>query len=159
MSEKPEPRTRRPTPASVADLMHREVVTVEPDTSIRELAGRLRAAGVSGVPVVEDGRVVGTVSVTDVMWLGDVRSLFEGDERQRAASARRLDERTVREIMSGDAFGVEPSASVAELAAFFARTGLGRAIVSRDGELLGIVSVTDLLDLIASFPDTPRTDG
>jgi CBS domain-containing protein len=159
MSEHQEPQTHRSTPSSVADLMRRDVVTVGPETSIRELAQCLREAGVSGVPVVEDGRVVGTVSVSDVMWLGDVRSLFEGDEDQRAAAARRLDGRTVREIMSGQVFGVGPQASLAELASFFARTGLGRAIVSRDRELLGIVSVTDLLDLIAARPDAPRADG
>jgi len=136
--------------------MHREVVTVSPSASIRELADVLRTADVSGVPVVEDGRVIGTVSVTDLMWLGDSRSLFVGDEAQRAQAARRLNERTVREVMTADVFGVAPDASLADLAAFFARSGLGRAIVQRDGELLGIVSVTDLLELIA---DTEAPEG
>ena len=79
---------RRAAPASVADLMRHDVVTVGPEMSIRALAERLRDAGVSGVPVLDDGRVIGAVSVTDVMWLSDVRSLFEGDRDQRAAAQR-----------------------------------------------------------------------
>jgi CBS-domain-containing membrane protein len=142
-----------PVPSTVADLMRRDVVTVSPAASIRELAALLRSAGVSGVPVVEEGRVVGTVSVTDVMWLGDARSLFEGDAAQRAAAARRLSERTVRQVMTADVFGLQPEASLAELAAFFARSGLGRAIIQKEGKLLGIVSVTDLLGLIADAPN------
>jgi len=146
------------TPMKVADLMRRDVVTISSGASIAELAKLLRHASVSGVPVVDDGVLVGTVSVTDVMWLGDARSLFEGDAAERAKAARRLGERTVRDIMAAEVFGVGPDASLADLAAFFARTGLGRAIVRRDGKLLGIVSVTDLLGLIAEVPAPPTPE-
>lgn len=64
-------------------------------------------------------------------------------------AGRQVNERTVRQVMTDDVFGVAPEATLAELAAFFARSGLGRAIVQKDGELLGIVSVTDLLELMA----------
>ena len=54
--------------------------------------------------------------------------------------------------MTPDVFGVEPDATIAELAAFFARTGLGRAPVLEDGKLVGIVSVIDLLTILADLP-------
>jgi len=152
MTDQQQRQTERHSPSKVSDLMRRDVVTVSPSDSIRALAQVLCRAGVSGVPVVEEGRVVGTVSLTDLMWLSNSRSLLEGTPSERALAATRLDERSVREIMSAEAFGVGPDASLGELATFFARTGLGRAIVQRDGELLGIVSATDLLRLIADPP-------
>ncbi len=129
--------------------MHRGVVSVSPSASIRELAQLLRRHAISGVPVVgQGGAVVGMVSVTDLMWLSDWLTPDDADPDARAR-ARELDERTVRDIMTPDVFGVEPGASLAELGRFFARTGLRRAVVLKNGELAGIVSVTDLLGLIA----------
>lgn len=55
----------------VEDIMQREVVTVTPETSVRELLKRLVGAQISGVPVVTaDGEIVGVVSTTDVVRLG-----------------------------------------------------------------------------------------
>jgi CBS-domain-containing membrane protein len=139
-----------PDPSTVADVMRRDVVTVSPSASIPELVRLLRQHQISGVPVVEEGRVVGTVSVSDILWLGDARSLYAGDAAERTRALEQLDRLTVREIMSASVFGVGPDATLAELAVFFARSALGRAIVQRDGVLLGLVSATDLIELIAS---------
>jgi CBS domain-containing protein len=145
-------RPTAPQPSTVADVMRRDVVTVSPSASIRELARLLREHQISGVPVVEGGRLVGTVSVKDILWLSEAPSLFAEDPVERARAAERLDQRTVGEIMSASVFGVGPDVTLAELATFFARSALGRAIVQRDGVLLGLVSATDLIALIAAQP-------
>lgn len=132
-------------PSSVSDLMQTDVMGISPTASLRQLAGLLWRNGISGVPVVDDeGTVVGTVGISDLTW---VAGLFAEDDVDPKA-ADELDERTVRDIMTPDVFGVGPAASLAELADFFARTGLRRAVVLEDGQLAGIVSVTDLLGLI-----------
>lgn len=51
----------------LSEIMSPDVVTVGPQTSLRELVGVLRDEKVSGVPVVSDGRVVGVVSATDLL--------------------------------------------------------------------------------------------
>ena len=57
-------------PGYVEDVMQREVVTVQPETSVRELLRVLVGAQISGVPVVsEEGEIVGVVSTTDVVRL------------------------------------------------------------------------------------------
>ena len=148
-----------PQPSTVADVMRRDVVTVSPSVSIRELARLLRRHQISGVPVVEEGRLLGMVSVSDILWLSEARSLYAEDPAERARAAKRLDQRTVREIMSASVFGVEADASLAELATFFARSAVGRAIVQRDGVLLGLVSATDLIGLIAAEPSSKGEAG
>lgn len=55
---------------TVQDIMHRDVVTVGPDTTVRELARVLSDGEISGAPVVDrTGRVMGVVSATDVLRL------------------------------------------------------------------------------------------
>lgn len=58
-------------PQFVEDVMQEDVVTVTPDTSVRELLSLLVANQISGLPVVsEDGEILGVVSTTDVIRLG-----------------------------------------------------------------------------------------
>lgn len=131
--------------------MRRDVVTVSPSTSLRELVRMLRHHGISGAPVVDPARkVVGMVSESDLMWLADRLASEAGASRDPAGATQLLDEKTVADIMTADVFGVGPEASLPELARFFARTGLGRAAVSQNGDLLGIVSIIGLLDVLAN---------
>jgi CBS domain-containing protein len=157
-------RERAPTtqtvPRTVGDLMRKDVVTVHPSASVRELALLLRRGGVSGVPVVdEDRRVLGTVSVTDLTWLSDLFVPDSSSAEERGRASRHLDEETVRDVMTPDVFGVARNATLAELAAFFSRTGLGRAVVLEDGKLVGIVSAIDLLGATADEPRASTTQA
>ena len=50
------------------DIMRRRVLTVSPDTDIREVAEKLAAYGISAMPVVDQDRhVVGMISEGDLM--------------------------------------------------------------------------------------------
>lgn len=141
-------------PTLVENLMRRDVVTVPPSASMIELVRLLRRHRVSGVPVVDaQGAVVGTVSVSDLAWLTDS---LEVDGADPSIAAKRLGRRTVAEVMTPDVFGLDPEATLGELARFFGRTGLRRAMVLREGRLLGIVSVIDLLGLLV---DRLEADG
>ena len=51
----------------VRDVMTADVVTVEPETSLREAAELLASIGASGLPVVAGGRVVGVLSGRDIV--------------------------------------------------------------------------------------------
>lgn len=49
------------------DVMRSDVVTVPPELTLRDLLGVLVGEGVSGVPVVAAGRVLGVISATDIL--------------------------------------------------------------------------------------------
>lgn len=68
---------------TVRDLMKTDVVTADPDMSVRELARTLADLGISGVPVVSpSGEVLGVASSTDVVRVA-------AEEREiRVSSAR-----------------------------------------------------------------------
>lgn len=151
MQETDERRESRGTVVTVADLMRRGVVAVTPDASIRELIQILVGNGIDGCPVMErGGKVVGTVSTTDLLWLSDRLVPATPDSPEWNDRARDvLDEKSVRDVMTPDVFGIPPDAGLEELSRFFSRTGLHRALVLEEGELVGIVSISDLLGLVA----------
>ena len=49
----------------VRDVMSKELVTVEPRVPVSDLREVLRAKRISGVPVVDEGELVGIISVED----------------------------------------------------------------------------------------------
>jgi acetoin utilization protein AcuB len=51
----------------VKDAMTEDVITVAPATSLSEAARLLRQRKIGGLPVVEDGRLAGMITVTDVL--------------------------------------------------------------------------------------------
>ncbi len=58
---------RRAVGATVGDVMHAEPVTCGPDDNLERAATLLHEEGVSRLPVVEDGRLVGILARGDVL--------------------------------------------------------------------------------------------
>lgn len=161
------------------DIMATEVVTVAPDTSVRELTRLLADEAISGVPVVDSsGDVMGVVSSTDVVrfaattsdvsWLDAYpEETYESDVQSRGAYflpedwpdfVRRVpatevpnafSDFTVSELMTPVSFSIEPHASVKDVADFLVRGRIHRALVIDGGRLVGIVTAMDVLRAVA----------
>jgi CBS domain-containing protein len=52
---------------TVRDIMSRDVLTLDPDMSLRDAIGQLDARGVSSAPVVARGTLLGVLSATDIL--------------------------------------------------------------------------------------------
>lgn len=122
-------RERPPRPERVSDVMSSPVETVGPELTLAELAETLERRGVSGMPVVRDGALLGVVSRRDVA---------------RAREGGRL-ELPVTSHMSGNLRTVGPDAPLEEALAAMTEADVGRLPVLRDERLVGIVSRTDVL--------------
>ena len=125
--------------ATVADLMVRDVLTVEPSDTIGEAAEKMNAANVGAVVVIEDMvRIVGIVTERDLL-----RAVAS---RARAAEAR------VRQWMTPNPVTVGPELTVEEAAKIMFDNNFRHLPVVKDGRPLGIVS----LRLLArwAFSDT-----
>ncbi|HET9223650.1 MAG TPA: CBS domain-containing protein, partial [Roseiflexaceae bacterium] len=60
----------------IGDIMTRAVVTVAPDASILKVAQLLLEHRIGGVPVVEDGQVIGVITESDLFRLIVAREML-----------------------------------------------------------------------------------
>ena len=114
--------------ATVADLMVRDVLTVEPSDTIGEAAEKMNASNVGAVVVMEDMvRIVGIVTERDLL-----RAVAA---RARAAEAR------VRQWMTADPLTIAPETTVEDAAKIMFDHNFRHLPVVKDGRALGIVSL------------------
>jgi CBS domain-containing protein len=118
---------------NVRDIASTDVVTAEIDDTVREVSVRMRDAGVGSV-VVLDGRGKPTGIVTDrdlVVYVCD--------------PDRDPDRTTVNDVMAREVVTVGPDVSIVEAATVMAEAHVRRVPVLADGDLVGIVTLDDLL--------------
>ncbi len=143
-----------------ADVMTRNVIAVTANTSLRYVARLLARNGISGVPVVEDdGRVVGMVTEIDLLnwhddppenqawWLDMLADGFElsPDFLDDVRSEREK----VENFMNRTIVAVEETTPVSEVAKRMIEAKVKRLPVLRDGRLVGIISRSDLVRVLA----------
>ena len=95
----------------VADVMTVDVVTVDKETSLRDVAALLTERRISGLPVVDEGRVVGVVSEGDILAkergrTAERRGLFGVLLDDRATAELKLEARTAEAAMTSPALTI-----------------------------------------------------
>ncbi|AXE24255.1 inosine-5'-monophosphate dehydrogenase [Streptomyces globosus] len=143
----------------VGELMTREVVTVSPDTTFKEIVRTLGAHGVSAVAVVDQaGHPLGVISEGDLL----PKSADQGDwfrsvprpepwESDKAAATR------AEELMSAPAVCARPEWTAAEAARLMESQHVKRLVVVDDADVLvGIVTRGDLLRIFLRDDDAIR---
>jgi CBS domain-containing protein len=132
----------------VEDVMTENVIALGPETPVKAVAETLASHRISGVPVVDDGRLLGVVSETDILELEAAEprpgllSRLRGHGRREAKKAVS----TAREAMSSPAITVPPHYDVALAARVMVERGINRLpVVTEQGRLVGIVARADLV--------------
>lgn len=118
---------------TVRDFMAAPPATVPPDVSLADFLQRYALRhGPGALPVIEDGRLLGSVTGNAVMRL----------PRDTWASQR------VSAVLeaSGPETAIGPQADAMQALSAMMRTGRQRLLVVEEGRLLGMVSLRDLLD-------------
>lgn len=75
---------------TVEELMSRDVVEADPSTTIRQAANLMRGRTIGCLPIVDRGRVVGIVTITDILdqlGRGATRPTVRGERAIRRAPA------------------------------------------------------------------------
>jgi CBS domain-containing protein len=111
------------------DIMTTDVITVSPNTTIRNLAMTLIKNQISGAPVSgKNGKIVGVVSEADIV-------AKKGKD--------------VKAIMSKKIISVSEETPVEEIARLMTTHRIKRLPVMRKDEVVGIVSRADIVSAIA----------
>lgn len=132
---------------AVEDVMTREVVTVSPDTSFRDVVRLLEDRHVDAFPVVESGKVVGIISESDLLLKEEgPEGGHTGMPWQRRRDRMRAGATCVSEAMTRHVITVAPGTTLSAAARLMHRHRIGGLpVVDENGHLLGIVTRSDLL--------------
>jgi CBS domain-containing protein len=140
------------------DIMTRDVVTIAPNATVRDIASLLVAKRISAVPVIsEDNDVVGIVTESDLLHREEIHTehkrkwwleLFVDAETQAREFVKTHGLRA-EQVMSRVVTAVAPDTDLAEVANILDAHKIRRVPVTDKGKLVGIISRADIVRALA----------
>jgi CBS domain-containing protein len=143
--------------------MHARVTKVAPEDTVPTVAQALTRSGLSGVPVVEDGEVIGVVTETDIIqrqadvsmpayvsfwdriFVVDAGPDYEEEIRHVLAT-------DARSLMTAPVYNIRDSATLEEAATVMIDRSIGiLPVLDEQNALVGIVTRKDLVKMIAKL--------
>jgi CBS domain-containing protein len=153
------------------DVMTTDVITVDPDTTVRALATLLAERGISGAPVVDSGgRLVGVISEGDLLHRAEIGTARRHRVRRRswwlddfasdlAREYIKSHGRTVKDIMTSDVVTVSEGTELADVAALLEAKRIKRVPVMREGKVVGIISRANIVRAVGATRGAPPREG
>jgi CBS domain-containing protein len=133
----------------VKDVMQTSLTTVGPDTTLPEALRLMHQGRIRHLPVVADGKLVGIVSDRDLK-----RAMASPATSLAAQELTYLLERLrLSEIMTRSVITILPGAPVEEAARIMLREKISAVPVTEAGQLIGIVTETDVLRLFVRMQE------
>lgn len=148
---------------TVADVMHRDPITVKPQTPIKEAIKILANQCISGLPVVDDtGKLVGIISETDLLWQEtgvepplhivflDSVIYLENPARYDQELHKALGQ-TVGEVMSNHPVSVKSDQPLRKAAKLMQEKSIRRvAVTDEEDKVIGILTTGDIVRAMAA---------
>jgi CBS domain-containing protein len=115
----------------VSDYMTSDVVNIEIPGNRDDVLKILKRTGISGVPVLKEGKLVGIITRKDLL--------------------RKAEETQLGLLMTPDPVTIAADAPLSEAAKLLTTHNIRRLPVVEDGQLMGLISIADLVHAIATL--------
>ena len=131
----------------VGNLMTVDPVVIDPEAGVHEAELLLKTYRISGLPVVDDGQVIGVISQTDLL-----------NARSSELIGGNWDRLKVRHLMTRPAVTVHLATTVERAAWLMLAEQIHRlVVVDPGGAPIGLLSATDLLRALLPEEDGEET--
>ena len=142
------------------DIMTKEVLTVSPETSIAELSKTLENRQIGGLPVVQEGRLVGIITQSDLverardLELPPAINILDFHVYLQIPShllhrVEKMLGTTVGDCMTPDPVTVAPDTPVSRIAALMSKQKVHTIPVLKGGTIVGVIGKMDLVRAMA----------
>ena len=118
--------------SAVSSIMTKNPKSVSPTTSVVSAAKTMKSAKVSSLLIKRGKQLIGIVTDTDIV-------------RRAVSSGKPLGKLTVEKIMTAPILTIEAGSSVDDAQDMMGDHSIRHLGVTRNGEIIGVVSVRDLL--------------
>jgi len=150
----------------VRDVMCCDVLFVRPNNSVFDVAKVFSRNNISGAPVIEKGRVIGIISISDIVKFMGIKLVdgnVVGTELQSLSmiflnlvkmgkdfvdfkkDLERISKTEIKHMMSKDVVYIDPDAELFEAANMMEKNDVNRLPVIANGKLVGIIARADLI--------------
>ncbi|MFH1325390.1 MAG: CBS domain-containing protein [archaeon] len=119
---------------TVADIMTRDPVTLEPETNLLECAKKMVRKRVKMLFLTDKKKLTGIITERDIIW-----ALIKKSEKD-------LSKIKASDISSKKIMTIKPNATLNELISKIRKTKFRRIPVLKNGELMGVVTAADILN-------------
>ncbi|MGN0176851.1 MAG: CBS domain-containing protein [Methanobrevibacter sp.] len=132
---------------TVKEVMSNNVIAVAPSDRLIHARRQMINANVGRVPVIEDDELKGIITSKDLMraFIDFRKNVPEKYQKSQ------IKEVLVEEIMSSNPSSVSKEMSISEVSRIMIETGYNGLPVVEDGTVVGIITQTDILRLIAKL--------
>lgn len=153
-------------PTTVADVMSRDPIVVQPETPLNQAIKILAERRISGLPVVnQNGELVGVLSESDLMWqesgvtppayimILDSVIYLENPAKYERELHKALGQ-TVGEVMAKDLVTIAPEVAIRKAAHLMHEREVQRLlVVDSTKKLVGVLTRGDIVRFMASHQD------
>lgn len=123
---------------SIEAIMSTDLITLPPDATVAEARTLMHTNRIHHLPVVDDSRLVGLITLTNVLAATD--SYLHNPEHRIHAN-----EVLVKDVMVTDIATIDEHASLRQAALFIEKHQIGCLPIVTDGNLRGIITDTDFV--------------
>ncbi len=127
------------TEIKVGDVMAKGVVTIGPGDTVKKACGIMVKHDLSGLTVVDGGKVVGMLTQ------GDLIPLIANEKSPASVK--------VKEIMGRKPVSIGPAADISKAAEVMIKNGVKRLPVLKKNNLVGVITQTDIVRIAPSVFD------
>ncbi len=138
------------------DIMTTEVITVNPDMTVKEVSKLLSEHQISGAPVMKNDEIIGIISDGDLINQGRKIEfpnyvylldsiLYLESFNKFETNLKKMIGAKVKDIMTKEVITVSPTTNIEDVATILAEEDIKRVPVTNDKELVGIISRGDIV--------------
>ena len=136
----------------IKDIMTKSVITISPDTSLREVGEIFKEKRISGIPVVDNtGNLLGIVTLTDMLRILD--QIYVWKELEKIVMGFKLSDMCneekskakAKDIMTKQVITIREDATIEDLTKVMFTKKIHTIPVTTEGKLVGIVGKRDLI--------------
>ena len=132
----------------IEKFMSKEITHVAPNDNIGRVIKLFREKNISRLPVIEDGKLVGIITMHDLM-----EKVIHPEDKPEygefVAEKKRYLKIPVKGVMQEVPFTMPPNAKVKDVIKEIISRNIGAMLIAEDSKLVGIVTKKDLLEPIA----------
>ena len=137
-----------PERVPVSTIMSTQLVLLNTSDSLEKAEHLFKKHRIRHIPVIEKSRkIVGMLSLTDLLRISFADGAYEDEEDIESVVYEMF---TIPQVKAKKVKSVTPDSTVKEVAELLANHEFHALPVVKDGELLGIVTTTDLIKYLLS---------